>query len=307
MPQQAHTGLRAVLSASERRAKKVLADVVPPGHDVFAQVKLSQLIEQRPPGLPAKVWDYATRASLDYVVCKADDAFPVFAVELDDASHRHRDAQRRDAMKNLICDTIGLELLRVDSHAFEPGPRGRRLVEYLIDARAYQLAFDEAQARGDVPPDAMGDYRLVVDFNSPGLNLINALGHPASLRALRLFQAGRLSEGIISSLGFSWRDGWAEAWAWLRYQPDRYLFERVKVRSYRFYCGIGPQELAQDLARAAIGDALDAAARGEPVLAPPEKLQETLARTLARRDELESTRKLDRTSFKTVAAPGESL
>ena len=53
------------------------------------------------------------RKHVDFLVCKPKSMQPVFAVELDDASHRRKDRQERDALVNAVFETAGLPLLRV--------------------------------------------------------------------------------------------------------------------------------------------------------------------------------------------------
>ncbi|WP_416211480.1 DUF2726 domain-containing protein [Frankia sp. Cas3] len=140
---------KPLLTASERRAEWLLTSIVEHhGARILPSVKLSQVIDQRPAGVTAEQWNYATRAHFDFVVCDAATSVPDFAVELDDPTHDRPDRQRHDRMKEAICEAAGLELLRIESSAFAPGPRGRRLVEYLIEARAYCKAFYQAQKTG---------------------------------------------------------------------------------------------------------------------------------------------------------------
>jgi hypothetical protein len=215
------------------------------------------------------------------------------AVELDDASHRHPDARRRDQMKDALCEVAGFDLLRIDSSALDRGPRGRRLVEYLIDARDYFRAFGEAQEQGAVPFDAIGDYRLILGQGG----LVNDLAAPARRRARQLFQAGTVEGHAIDSFHFSWRDGWSESWAWLRIRGDFYLFEKTRLRSYRFQCGIGPSDLAEDLAAAAVGAQLPRLTDNMPILIRRDDMERQLTRLRNQRKELEFAIMLDETRF----------
>ena len=143
-PDDAYWG-SPLLTAAERRAKAVLDEVFAhKGSLIFPGVKLSQVIRRRPPAVSGEQWSYATRAHFDFAVCDAGTYIPDFAVELDNASHRRPDAWRRDRMKDAVCEAAGFDLLRIDSRALDRGPGGRRLVEYLIDAREYSRAFGEA-------------------------------------------------------------------------------------------------------------------------------------------------------------------
>jgi hypothetical protein len=283
-----------LLTPAERQAKAVLEEIFAHrGSLILPGFKVSQVIRRRPPGLSGEQWSYATRAHFDFVVCDAGTYIPDFAIELDDTSHRRPDTRRRDRMKDAVCEAVGLDLLRIDSGALDRGPRGRRLVEYLIDAREYFRAFGEAQERGDVPPDEIGDYRLIVGQGG----FVNDLAGPARVRALEAFQAGSVEGQIIDSFHFRWKDGWAEAWAWLKVRGDFYLFERARLRSYHFRCGIGPENLAEDLAASAVGDQLPRLGNGEPVLVRQDDMARRLARLRGQRQELEFAAMLDHMRF----------
>jgi hypothetical protein len=283
-----------LLTPAERRAKAVLDEIFAHKDSlILPGVKLSQVIRRRPPRVSGEQWNYATRAHFDFVVCDAVTYIPDFAVELDDTSHRQPDGRRRDRMKDAVCEAAGFDLLRVDSHALDRGPRGRRLVEYLIDAREHFRAFGEAQERGDVPPDEIGDYRLIIDQGG----FVNDLAGPARLRALKAFQAGSVQGQMIDSYHFSWKDGWTESWAWLQVRDDLYLFEHARLRSYQFHCGIGPQNLAEDLAASAVGEQLPRLGNGEPVLVRRDDMARQLGRLREQRIELGFAIMLDHVRF----------
>ena len=283
-----------LLTPPERRAEAVLEEIfVHKGSLILPGFKLSQVIRRRPPGISGEQWGYATRAHFDFVVCDAETYIPDFAVELDDASHRRPDARGRDRMKDAVCEAASFDLLRIDSRALDYGPRGRRLVEYLIDAREYFRAFGEAQGRGDVPPDEIGDYRLIIDQGG----FVNDLAGPARRRALQAFQAGSVEGRAIEGLHFDWKDGWAEAWAWLQVRGDFYLFEQARLRSYHFHCGIGSGNLAEDLAVAAVGELLPRLGDDTPILVRRDDMARRLARLREQREELEFAIMLDHTQF----------
>ncbi len=291
-----------LLTPGERRADRVLGEIGEHlGYRIFAHVKLSDVIDQRPAGITGQQWAYATRAHFDFVVCEIKTLVPEFAVELDDLSHRSAEAHRRDRMKDAICVAAGFELLRIEPPALAPGPRGRRIVEYLIDARSMSQAFDEAQVEGSVPPDEPFDYRSFLELRSDGrVDFINDLAMPARAKAMAAHRAGRVAGQGIDGAHFYWRSGVAEGWAWLRVKDDLFLFQRTVMRSYQFDCGLGAGELAEDLSTAAISDQMDAMQRGEAVLVRATHLQhrlEEIRRRSSELDELEDTFCLDHLSF----------
>jgi len=296
---RASLGRQPLLTPGERRADRVLGEIGQHlGYRTFAHVKLSDVINQRPAGITGPQWSYATRAHFDFVVCDGETMIPEFAVELDDSSHRSAEAHRRDRMKDAICAAAGFELLRIEPPALAPAARGRRVVEYLIDARAMSQAFDRAQAEGSVPADEPFDYRSFLDLRPDGrVDFVNDLAMPARAKAMAAHRAGRVAGEYLEGAHFYWRNGVAEGWAWLRVKDDLFLFERTVVRSYQFDCGLGAGELAEDLSTAAIGDRMDAMARGEAVLVRADHLQRRLEEIRRRSSELEDTFCLDELIF----------
>jgi len=64
-------------------------------------------------------------------------------------------------------------------------------------------AFGDAQERGHVPFDEIGDFRLILE---PG-GFVNDLAAPARLQARRMLQVGRVQGHMIDSIHF-----WLEEW-----------------------------------------------------------------------------------------------
>jgi hypothetical protein len=133
--------LRPVLTRDEHADRAARGEVferagcvVQPGR------KLSQVVQRRPPGITGHQWSSAIRAELDFVVCEAAGYAPAFAVVLVDPADRSADSDRVDRMTNTVCEAVGLELLRIESPVLRRAGHGRRIVEYVIDARAFRDA-----------------------------------------------------------------------------------------------------------------------------------------------------------------------
>jgi hypothetical protein len=106
---------------------------------VFPGFKLSTITYEPPRGFSRQPpeWHYATRAHFDFVVCHTETHLLEFAIELDDPTHwRNLEAQRRDRMKNALCEAAGFELRRIESSALSISSRTGNwcLIGYLIDA-----------------------------------------------------------------------------------------------------------------------------------------------------------------------------
>ncbi len=131
------------------------------------------------------------------------------------------------------------------------------------------------------------------------ISLVNDLSNPARLAASRAYDAGHVASRIINGFHFYWTDGWLEGWAWLRVRDDLFLFERSQVRCYRFDCGMGPGELAQDLAAAAVGEKPPLLHSDEPILCRLSDLQRRLDRVREQRHLIEGRYSvIDRVNFR---------
>ena len=270
------------------------------GWEVLAQVKVSQVIDKRPGDVSVREWDYATRAVFDFVACDANTMVPEFAIELDDLSHLSADGLRRDAMKNRLCEADNFELLRVEMSSFEPGPRGRRIIEYLLDARRAHEAFTAAQDAGNVPADEIFDFGTTIsvkgikdvwDSNDPGQMFPNELGRPTVEMLWKAYGAGLIARPMTQPLSFEWRSGSAEAWAWVRPTtpaslPPLVIVGKAKVRAFTFRAGITPRQLAEDLAVVALGSKFTRWQAGEAEAQRAMDVQADLQALLAQQSEM---------------------
>lgn len=107
---------RDVLSAGERAFYPVLKNVVKDKGVVLCQVSLSALVKVESTADRSK-WQTAfnkiNSKSIDFVVCDSKTMETLFAVELDDKSHRRQERQDRDVFVNELFETIGTPLVRI--------------------------------------------------------------------------------------------------------------------------------------------------------------------------------------------------
>ncbi|GIG87230.1 DUF2726 domain-containing protein [Plantactinospora endophytica] len=260
--------------------------------------RLGQLVPRRPEGITGNQWNAASRGLFDYVVSDPEGRSAPFAVEFVDASAQTAQTQRDDRMKHAVCDAVGLELLRIESATMQPATHGRRIVEYVIDARAFREATGDPAEYAELAPDAPRSYRDIVgrlpDGNS---GHVNDLGAVARTIAVDAYVNRELVDPILRSLQLDWKDGPAEGWAWLQVRPGEYLFERVRIWQHRFSCGIEPGRLAEDLATMAVGERLRLRETVGLPLTGREQLADELDALRRRRDELTNPYAFDHVSF----------
>ncbi|MFI6781215.1 DUF2726 domain-containing protein [Micromonospora sp. NPDC050276] len=253
------------------------------GHRVFPARRLSDLVQGRPPGVTGSQWTSASRASFDFVVCAADTGRPVVAVEIGPVPAAGSAEQRVERLKDAVSAAVGLPVLRIGSPTLRAAEHGRRLVEYVIDARAYAAGGTGVSAAADEPMpvgfrDILG--RLPDGRTGP----VNDLGALTRTAAVEAYVAGQVADPIVRGLHVRWADGPAQGWSWVQVRPDACLIERVSVTEHRFSCGIDAARLAEDLATVAVGERLREKAPAD--LLPRTELTAQIVALSQRRNEL---------------------
>ncbi|WBB69006.1 DUF2726 domain-containing protein [Micromonospora sp. WMMD812] len=274
--------LRALPPAGGRTAVLTRA-----GHRVHAGHRLGELVQGRPPGITGHQWSTASREGFDLVVCSADTGRPLVAVEIGPAAPAGSAAQRAERMKSAVSAAVGLPVLRVESPTLRAADHGRRIVEYVLDARGYAAAAGEASEPGDPEEPGPVAFREILGRLPDGrTGHVNDLGALARAAAVEAYVSRRLVDPIVRGLHVRWAGGPAEGWSWVEVRPGRCLVERVSVWEHRFSCGIDPARLAEDLAAVAVGERLRDPEAVEPELVPRDALRAEIVELSARRDDL---------------------
>ncbi|WP_236648451.1 hypothetical protein [Micromonospora sicca] len=248
----------------------------------YASRRLSELVHGRPPGITGHQWSTAIREGFDQVVCAADTGRPLFAVDIAPPPPAGSPEQRAERMKSAVCAAVGLAVLRIESPTLRGAHHGRRIVEYVIDARAYADA-TAAGAEGAEPVGFRDIIGRLPDGRSGHVNDLGALTRAAVVEA---YVDRRLADPIVRGLHARWKNGPAEGWSWVEVRPGRCLVERVQVFPQRFSCGVDPARLAEDLSALAVGERVRGLEAGEPPLVDRERLRREIRLLASRRDEL---------------------
>ena len=247
------------------------------GHVGYADRRLGELVQGRPPGVTGSQWSTAGRAGLDLVVCAADTGRPRFAVRFAAPAPDGSPARRAERLTDAVCDAVGLPLLRVESPTLG-GEQVRRFAEYVLDARAY------AAGTGPDGGEAVGFRDIVGRLPDGRRGPVNDLGAVARAAAVQAYVAGRLADPIVRGLHVRWTGGPAEGWSWVEVRPGRCRVERVRLTSRGFSCGVDPGRLAEDLAATALGEKLRDPAADEASLTDRTELREQVRRLADRRE-----------------------
>ncbi|MGR6319302.1 hypothetical protein Q2K19_29435 [Micromonospora soli] len=251
------------------------------GQVVHPSRRLSELVQGRPPGVTGHQWSTALREGFDQVVCAADPGRPRFAVQFAPPAAAGSPARRAERMTSTVCAAVGLPVLRVESATLRGADHARRLVEYLIDARAYSAG------TGPEGRDGVGFRDIVGRLPDGRRGPVNDLGALARVAAVEAYVERRLADPIVRGLHVCWTDGPAEGWSWVEVRPGRCLVERVQLLAQRLDCGVEPGRLAEDLAAVAVGERLRELDAAEPPLVDRDELHRQIRGLAARRDEFD--------------------
>lgn len=255
------------------------------GARVLLKVRVADVVDLAAAGLSGGVFTYGLKAHLDYLVVDEESSMPLFAVELDGyAAHSEPKQIENDRMKDAICAAGGLELLRVTNRSLDRfGPY--RVLSYLVECWFLARAFDAAQERGEVPWDEpfIPKSFLTVNAESVRAEWPYAVNMPVRVRLQRLYEAGRLPSHVPQEgrmmLHADDADAEVGAYVLLALPEGLYLLAEAAVRSFRFRAGVGPDEIAQDLAMLELDGLLNGFERGDAVAVDGRAVAELRVRT----------------------------
>lgn len=119
---------------------------------VYPKVRIADALNIDRSGLDNYAYSYALKGHFDFLVAD-EQSLPTFAVEFDGPSHETPDGKRKDGLKNHVCETLGLPLLRVTAAYLEEENETMSLLAWLADLWFMSEAFLQAQENGSVPAD----------------------------------------------------------------------------------------------------------------------------------------------------------
>ena len=98
---------RNLMTHTELAVYDILLDALP-DYMVFTQVQASRVLAS-----PDNYWfNFISRWSYDFVICRATDSAPIAAIEIDDTSHNRPDRIATDARKDKATTAAGVALIR---------------------------------------------------------------------------------------------------------------------------------------------------------------------------------------------------
>ena len=252
--------LRAVLvNRYEFIADRMLTELADQhGDRLLTKVRVADALDlDHMQDVPASVKSYGLSAHLDFLMVEVATSLPKFAVELDGRQHwSDSRVQRRDAMKDTLCQRAGLPLLRITSDFLRQAGKWN-LLDYVVDVYYRAEGFLEAQENGYIRGDEPFYHGLFLDRDVDGSLIFDTLDAPVIRRLWDYHHTGRLMNplpDIVVTKVPAIRA--VQGHSFLAVAEDRFLFAKVRVRDFLFF-GIAPSDLALELAFVGIGHLVD--------------------------------------------------
>ena len=124
---------RRLLSFKEPHVETILRKrLEKDGYRIHAKVRLSDaIVKDKSEYLEDREFDYLTRAHLDFLITKNN--LPRFAVEFDERHHLEDETTiERDTVKNRLCRSAGLPLLRIGADELTSHDK-TTILDYMLD------------------------------------------------------------------------------------------------------------------------------------------------------------------------------
>ena len=125
----------SLLTRNEQKFYAALQNAVQDDWDVFAMVRLADLIRVEPEAEKRQAWQNRINCKhVDFVLCDHYNLQPVLAIEVDDRSHQRADRRRRDEFLNDALERAQLPLLRVPAASDYEPIEVRESIDLLVSA-----------------------------------------------------------------------------------------------------------------------------------------------------------------------------
>ncbi len=249
------TSLKKIVNHQEeaayRQLQKLAADY---GYSVHVKMRLADVIAIEGSGICAILYSFALKSHFDFVVCD-EDHDPVFAVEFDGPSHQDAQQHARDRKKNEICERFGLPLLRINTRHLIEKYNKASLLRWIISAWELQKAFNEAQAKGQIPADE--DFDPIFLWHE-GETIEEVHPHWVSLKPRlhlqELQKQGRIPVRLTCGFAFTDNDGNYRGIEWIDVNKGKVVAVESAMRAQLFPLYLG--ELFSELMTVLLHDKL---------------------------------------------------
>ncbi len=214
---------------------------------VFSKVRVADVLPIEQSGLPGDEFGFALRSHFDFVVADTGH-LPLFAVEFNGPSHASTVQKRRDELKVRLCRRFDFPLLQIDATYLDRRYRNMDLLSWFAEVWFLQRAFDQEQAKGNIPDDVPFDPFMIM--GSPGQPRGDRfplwLSAPIRAEIVRLHKAGKCLDSAPSFLTGVDQEGNYHTLAWLRVTPDAGASAQAAMLGHRF--GIILSDIVEEVA-----------------------------------------------------------
>jgi Protein of unknown function (DUF2726) len=125
--------MKRLMNLSEEKTNAVLRPLTEGwGAHTFPKVRLADVLPIEKSGIDDEAFRFALQAHFDFIVTD-DDLKPLFAVEFDGDFHQSELQQRRDALKDRLCQHFRLPILRINSRYVEQSFRQMDVLSWLVN------------------------------------------------------------------------------------------------------------------------------------------------------------------------------
>jgi len=182
---------------------------------VYAKVRVADVLPIENSGIDNDQYRYALKAHFDFVVTGSEDQ-PLFAVEFDGSSHSSPEVQRRDQIKNSLCDRFALSLLRINRKYLTPSFSNWDLLRWFCTVFFVKKAWEEDVEEGRLPPeDSFFDPMFVSVKTKSGMRSLELERH-ARAEFGRLFSSGKIPSYVPSWITAKGSDQTLRAISWIK-------------------------------------------------------------------------------------------
>jgi len=199
-------------SLTDQRLREVCDDF---DAKVYAKVRVADVLPIENSGIDNDHYRYALQAHFDFVVTDSDDK-PLFAVEFDGGSHSSPEVQRRDQIKNSLCDRFTLPLLRINRKYLTPAFSNWDLLRWFCTVFFVKKSWDEDVEEGRIPPeDSIFDPMFVSVRTKSGMRSLELEKH-ARAEFGRLFRLGKIPFYVPNWITAKGSDRTLRAISWIK-------------------------------------------------------------------------------------------
>lgn len=230
--------LRTLNGHEELVAEQLEAVKQMDGARIFAKIRVADVIHVDE-NTPKLIRGFALTSHFDFLI--TDSEFhPLFVVEYDGPTHNNPRQVARDKKKDEMCEKALLPILHINSRYLNKSYRNQlSLLEWVRDVFFLTKGFDEAQSRGEIPPDEGFSAGFILSgslesLNDPKQRLPYQLALMERLNLQNLQKRGVIKDSIVSCSVGRDKSGNLRALGAIRIDDTSCICARTAMRSQNF-------------------------------------------------------------------------